>query len=325
MKKIIIDTYGADAGPVPVIRGALHALSERADLSLVLVGDQMEIEQQIKEMNADSDRIEIMDTDKYITNHDAPTRVFKGAEDTSMVMALTRLKADDETIGLISAGNTGALLVGSICHVGLMKGLMVPALATAIPCKDEGLLCLVDCGANVDCTPEDLKRFAIMGNAFMQSYMDVENPKIGLVSVGKEQGKGNTLCKAAYELIAALPLNFIGNLEGCDVINSEADVVVTDGFIGNVLLKNIEACGKYALALAEKQCKNQQDFARIKQSLLEKFDFNSRGGATFLGVKKTVVKMHGCAVEETVSACVGQLLRLEEHKFSERIEIALQK
>ena len=285
MKKIIIDTYGADSGHVPIIRGALQALSQWKDLSLVLVGDQKEIELQMQEMYLDAARIEIMDTDKYITNHDAPTRVFKGAEDTSMVMALSRLKSDNEAIGLISAGNTGALLVGSICHVGLMKGLMVPALATAIPCKDTGLLCLVDCGANVDCTPEDLKRFAIMGNAFMQSYMNMENPKIGLVSVGKEPGKGNTLCKEAYKLIEALPLNFIGNLEGSDVINSEADVVVTDGFTGNVLLKNIEACGKYALAVAEKQCEDLEVFAKIKQSLLEKFDFNSRGGATFLGVQ----------------------------------------
>ena len=324
MKKIIIDTYGADRGTLPIIRGALHALSQWEDLSVVLVGNRKEIEQEMLALNADYNRVEIMETDKYITNFDAPTRVFKGAEDTSMVMALTRLKSDNQAMGLISAGNTGALLVGSICHVGLMKGLMVPALATAIPCKDEGMLCLVDCGANVDCKPEDLKRFAIMGNAFMQSYMNIENPKVGLVSVGKERGKGNTLCKEAYEMIANLPLDFIGNLEGSDVVNSEADVVVTDGFTGNVLLKNIEACGKYALDIAQKQCKSEEEFSRVKKGILDKFDFNSRGGATFLGVKKTVIKMHGCAVEDTVSACVGQLLRLEEHQFSQRIEEALQ-
>lgn len=323
MKKIIVDTYGADIGPEAIIDGALCAVEEIEDLQIVIVGDRNLILPRMEKMNFGSERIEVVHTDEYVTNDDAPTCVFKGKENTSMVMSLEMLSKRDDCLGLVSAGNTGALMVGSIFRVGLIKGLMAPALSTAIPCRKDGLVCLVDCGANIDCTPEDLKRYAIMGNAFMQSYTGNERPKVALMSLGREEGKGNTLTKAAYELIKELPINFVGNVEGSDLAGTDLDVVVTDGFTGNILLKNTEQCGRFALELIDKCAEDGKDYQKIKDAILDRFDFNTRGGATFLGLKKTVVKMHGCAVAATVGACIRQLIRIEERGFSQRIEKAL--
>ena len=323
MKKIIVDTYGADIGPVEIIRGALIAVSEIEDLHVVLVGDENLIRNEMNILATDESRVEIVHTDRYITNDDPPTCVFKGMDDTSMVMSLDMLKKSDDVLGMVSAGNTGALMVGSIFRVGLVKGLMTPALSTAIPCGKNGLVCLVDCGANIECTPEDLKRYALMGNAFMQSLNGDEYPRVGLMSVGREDGKGNTLTKAAFELIKPLGLNFAGNVEGSDLADTELDVVVTDGFTGNILLKNTEECGRAALRIIDKYSDGGEACENIRNAILEKFDFNTRGGATFLGLKKTVVKMHGCAVAATVGACIRQIIRIEERGFSAKVAQAI--
>lgn len=323
MKKIIVDTYGADIGPVEIIRGALIAVSEIEDLHVVLVGDENLIRNEMNILATDESRVEIVHTDRYITNDDPPTCVFKGMDDTSMVMSLDILKKSDDVLGMVSAGNTGALMVGSIFRVGLVKGLMTPALSTAIPCGKNGLVCLVDCGANIECTPEDLKRYALMGNAFMQSLNGDEYPRVGLMSVGREDGKGNTLTKAAFELIKPLGLNFAGNVEGSDLADTELDVVVTDGFTGNILLKNTEECGRAALRIIDKYSDGGEACENIRNAILEKFDFNTRGGATFLGLKKTVVKMHGCAVAATVGACIRQIIRIEERGFSAKVAQAI--
>ena len=323
MQKIIVDTLGSDNGSTPIVKGALRALKENPDIFLVFVGNSAEIEPEIAKANVDKTRFEIIHTDKFVPDSALPTCVFRGSDDTSMVMSLEHLKNTDDVVGMISAGNTGALLVGTICRLGLAEGLMSPALATALPCKKDGLVCLVDCGANTDCTAEDLKRFAVMGSAFMQSLMNIESPKVAMMSVGRSSHKGNALVKEAYHLIESLPVNFIGNIEGCDLINSEADVIVTDGFTGNILLKNTEAAGMAAIAVIDSMASDLPEYDNIKYALHQMFAFNDRGGATFLGTKKTVVKMHGCANEETAYSCVNQVVNLESRNFSKKVCEAL--
>ena len=325
MKKIIVDTLGSDFGDIPIIKGALRALSENPSLFLVFVGNSSSIKAQIQESDADSSRIEILDTDEFVSDDALPTCVFKGCDNTSMVMALSHLKDTPDSIGMICAGNTGALLVGSICRLGLVPGLKSPALATAIPVKEygSGLVCLTDCGANTQCTPSDLKRFALMGNAFIKCLTGISDPKVALMSVGRSSHKGNDLIKEAYPLISQLPINFIGNIEGCDLINSEADVIVTDGFTGNILLKNTEACGMAALSAIDLFGELSDAFTSLKNNLKKMFSFNDRGGATFLGTKKTIVKMHGCANENTAYACINQVLDLESRNFSAQISDAV--
>ena len=323
MQKIIVDTLGSDNGSTPIVKGSLRALKENPDISLVFVGNSSEIEPEIAKANVDKTRFEIIHTDKFVPDSALPTCVFRGSDDTSMVMSLEHLKNTDDVVGMISAGNTGALLVGTICRLGLAEGLMSPALATALPCKKDGLVCLVDCGANTDCTAQDLKHFAVMGSAFMQSLMNIENPKVALMSVGRSSHKGNALVKEAYPLIESLPINFMGNIEGCDLINSEADVIVTDGFTGNILLKNTEAAGMAAIAVLDSMASDLPEYDNIKYALHQMFAFNDRGGATFLGTKKTVVKMHGCANEETAYSCVNQVINLESRNFSKKVCEAL--
>lgn len=316
MVKIVVDTLGADMGLAPIVNGVAMALSEIPDFFPVLVGPAGASEKILQEAGIDPSRYELVDTAAFIRNEDPPTCIFGGCDDSSMAMAYARLKNDPDCDAMLSAGNTGALLVGSICRLGLLPGLKFPALVSALPCNGENLLCLVDCGANIECTADDLARFARMGNVFARSYCRIDNPRVGLMSVGREPQKGTALVQQAYAKIDALGLNFVGNVEGSDLVSNYADVIVTDGFSGNILLKCAESVGKAAMELAAKCGAGEPVVEKIRQALWETFDFNSRGGATFLGTRKTVVKMHGAANSRTVVDSIAQILRLEKADFS---------
>ena len=319
MRHIVIDTLGGDHGAAPIVEGTVRALREQPDLFAVFVGDGQELRPMLTEV--DSTRYEIVHTTDFVSPDALPTVVFRGSETTSMVTAYQRLKTDDRCVAMLSAGNTGALLVGSICHLGLIPGLKFPALSSALPCMADHLVCLVDCGGNMDCTPDDLVRFAAMGNAFMRCMGGMEQPRVGLLSVGREPQKGNALTKAAFEKLKEMPLHFVGNVEGYDLITGAVDVIVTDGFAGNILLKCAETAGKAALSIAEsfRTADNADTVDRIARRLFEVFDYNAQGGATFLGPVKTVVKMHGAANADTAYACLMQIERLENGGYSEAI------
>ena len=317
MTKIVIDTLGADMGFEPIVTGVAKALAQQLPFFPVLVGPAEESKAILDRAGIEADRYELVDARSFIRNEDPPTCIFGGCDDKSMAMAYDRLKKDPTCDALMSAGNTGALLVGSICRLGLQPGLRFPALASALPCNGEELLCLVDCGANIECTADDLTRFARMGNVFSRSYCGIPRPRVGLMSVGREAQKGTALIQQAYKQISELDLNFVGNVEGSDLVSNYADVIVTDGFSGNLLLKCAESVGKAAMQIAEKCGAGEAVVEKIRQALYETFDFNSRGAATFLGTKKTVVKMHGNANTDTVVASIAQVLRLEQARFSQ--------
>jgi len=323
MIKIVIDIYGADAGPEVVVSGIAQSLKHQP-IFPILVGDSALISGIMEANHIASHQYEILHTTDCITNHEPPACIFGGRDDSSMALALGRLKQDDDCVAMISAGNTGALLVGTICRLGLMNGLKTPALSCALPCNGEHLLCLVDCGANTECTVNDLVRYAKMGNVFSKCCCGVSEPRVGIMSVGREEGKGTPLTQKAFEQLRHLPIHFIGNLEGGDMVSDYADVVITDGFSGNLLLKNTEAAGKKAIKILEQYMDEAPELIqRIKQELWQTFDFNSQGAATFLGTQKTVVKMHGCANEKTVCSTVGQVLRLERTGFIQQMATAL--
>ncbi len=323
MKKIIVDIYGADAGPTVVISGVAKAINE-CDIFPVLVGDSALILEEMNSYDISQDRYEIIHTTDFITNNEPATCIFGGRDESSIALAYKRLKEDSECIALLSAGNTGALLVGSICRLGLLPSIKFPSLCSALPCADDKLICLVDCGAVIDCTANDFVRFAKMGNVFSKCYCGIENPRVGIMSVGREDTKGSALTLEAFDKLKELDINFIGNLEGSDMVSGYADVIVTDGFSGNILLKNTEAVGKKALEIVERiGCDNPQVLEKIKTAILDSFDFNSRGAATFLGTKKLVVKMHGCATADTTVASIEQILRLHNADFSAEMSKAL--
>lgn len=323
MKKVIIDTLGSDHGAEPIISGIMKSMENISGLGIIFVGDKDKIEPIVNRFDVKKTPIEIIHTQQYVADDALPTCVFRGCDETSMVISLEKLKTDDEIIGMISSGNTGALLVGTICRLGLIEGLRSPALATCLPCKKDGLVCLVDCGANTSCSATDMKNYALMGSAFIQSVCGISSPKVALMNVGKARHKGTNLQKEAYELIEKTPLNFIGNIEGNHLVNSPADVIVTDGFTGNILLKNTEACGKAAIDIVEQYAGKTPITVDIKKELHSFFAFNDLGGATFLGTKKAVIKMHGAANENTAFNCIKMLIDLEKRDFRTKITSSL--
>lgn len=316
MEKIVVDIYGADAGADVVLSGVAKAVTTLGTFP-VLVGDETLIRDAMTRRNITADQYEVIHTTDYIANNEPATCIFGGRDASSIALAYKRLKEDEECVALLSAGSTGALLVGSICRLGLLPSVKFPSLCSALPCIEDRLLTLVDCGAVIDCTVNDYVRFAKMGHVFSKCYCGVEQPRVGLMSVGREDAKGSAQTLEAFAKLKELDINFIGNLEGSDMVSGYADVIVTDGFSGNILLKVTEAVGKKALAIVEKiGCDDPAMVEKIKAALLETFDFNSRGAATFLGTKKIVVKMHGCATEDTTVASIEQILRLHKANFS---------
>lgn len=326
--KLIVDIYGADRGPEPIIRGIARAMEALEALQIVFAGEEALIRQALSPWNISENRFCILNTAEFVGAEDEPSSVFSGRERTSMVMALRHLKANEDCFGLLSPGNTGALLVGSVVHLGMLPGVKTPALCSALPCSGRKQLCLVDCGANLDCRPKELSRFALMGSTFIRCLEGIESPRVGLMSVGREPSKGNAQSRETFALLRDLPLNFIGNIEGNDMITDVADVVVTDGFVGNALLKNTEAVGLSAVELIDRELQSVSEaekpaLLRLREALCRRYELNARGGATFLGPKKAVIKMHGCATEETAFACVQQAYRLEKAGFIPAMAAAL--
>lgn len=310
-KKIIVDICGADADPSVLLEGALSALADQNEYDLVLVGPEKLLNDRLGAEKADiSERCEIIAAEEFVTNFDNPAEMARGKSDTSMAIALKALKTREDCAALISAGSTGCLLVGSIFRLGLFGKLMQPALSSALYNTNGGFFCLVDCGANVNSKAKDILDYAHMGSAYMEAAQGISSPRVGLVNVGKEPGKGSDLAKAAFELLENdETINFIGNIEGSDILNDTADVIVCDGFTGNVILKSLEAAGLTAAGLAGNP-----------ESVIKFFDYNSQGGATFLGTKKIIVKAHGAANESTIKACINQAWSLEKGGFTEKMK-----
>ncbi len=316
MRKIVIDSYGADKGDEIIVRGAFEALKSYDEFGAVIAGNRRIFEKCLAESGIEHSRVELMETDDAIKNNDPPICIFNDRNNSSMALSLDRLKKDDDCFACLSPGNTGALFVGSICRLGMVDGLKSPVLSSALPTPSGGWVCLLDCGARMSCKALDFVKFGELGSEFARLAFGVKTPRIGLLSVGREKEKGNDLTKEAYDLLAKSDLNFAGNIEGYDLLTDYVDVVVADGFSGNLLLKNVEATGKAAMQIvsdlrSELGEENNPIFDRIQNALSMKFDLNMRGGATFLGTVKPIIKMHGCSTEETVKACIDQLIRVE--------------
>lgn len=322
--KIVVDAFGGDNAPLEVVEGAVLAIKKNKDLKVVLTGD----EQKIKQLLAGRDeRIEILDAKEVITNDDQPTLAIRQKKDSSLVKAFDLLKDDEETVGLVSAGSTGAVLTGAILKIGRIKGISRPALCPFLPTVVEGKnVVICDCGANVDCKSEHLLHFAIMASAYYSIMNNVENPRVALLNNGAEEHKGNELTKSTYPLMKTLPINFVGNVEARDIMSENVDVIVTDGFAGNVLLKGVEGVASAMSKMIKKEAK-KNIFSMLGalmmgkfKGLKEKMDVDKYGGAPFLGCKKLVVKTHGSANRFNICNTILQVANLHEKKLNEKIE-----
>ncbi len=312
--KIVVDTAACD-DPEEIIRGCALAI-QKEQCELILTGDENTINKVLSLYNIDRTKLEIIDAKEVITNEDEPTLAIRRKTESSLVKAYDALKRDD-VMGLISAGSTGAVLSGGVFRLGRIRGIHRPALAPVLPTLNNKEVCLIDCGANVDCRPEYLVEFAMMGVAYMKSVYGIEAPRVGLVSNGVEDKKGNALTKEVFSRLKKLPINFVGNMEAREALSGEYDVLVCDGFIGNVLLKSVEGTANMVM----KTLKNaimDDGMAKIGALFMKKafnsvkndMDYQLKGGAPLLGVEKIVVKAHGASNSNAVQAAIKQIQKM---------------
>ncbi len=324
--KIVIDTAACD-NPEEVVRGCALALQENKDTELILTGNVELINKTLSEYNLDHNRFEIVDAKEVITNDDVPTVAIRRKTESSLVKAFDILKRND-VIGMVSAGSTGAVLSGAIFRLGRIRGIHRPALAPILPTLIEGKnVCLIDCGANVDCRPEYLVEFALMGVSYMRSVYGIKEPRVGLVSNGVEDKKGNELVKETFLRLKQLPINFVGNMEAREALSGNFDVLVCDGFIGNVLLKSIEGAGKMVMKLMKNSIMSSTSakfgalfMKKTFNDIKNKMDYQEKGGAPLLGVEKIIVKAHGASNSSAIMASINQVKKMHSGNLIQNIK-----
>ena len=315
--KLAIDAHGGDNAPREIIKGCYLAKRE-LNAELVLVGREDEIVKIMQEEGIDKNEFEIVNADVVLTMEDDPTSVVKAKSDSSMAVTLKLVK-DGVCDGAVSAGNSGALLVGATLIVKRIKGVKRAALATVFP-SETGPLMLTDIGANVECKPEYLVQFGMMGAEYMKKMFNIENPKVALLNNGTEEHKGTPLHQEAYQMLKACEnVNFIGNIEGRDIAFGGTDVAVTDGFTGNIALKTYEGIGKM-MAANIKGIFKENIITKIgalfvlKQinAFKKKFDYKEYGGAPLLGISKPVIKAHGSSDAKAFKNAIRQAIDFEK-------------
>ena len=236
--KIVVDTCGGDKGVQEVVKGAIKSLSFNKDFKFVLVGPEEEINNALKDLSYDKERVEVVNSTEIINCNEAPMEAIRKKTDSSLIVACKVLKEDEDAKAFVSTGSTGAVLASGIFKVGRIDGVLRPALAPLIPTLTGGKVMLIDSGANVDCKKENLVQFALMGSSYMQKVEKIARPRVALISNGTEDKKGCELTKEVFKLLSENPnINFVGNMEARDMVSGKYDVLVADGFDGNVALK----------------------------------------------------------------------------------------
>lgn len=327
--KIIVDAMGGDNAPEAVVEGSVMAVRELG-VDVVLVGRQDVVEALLKKAGADAlrDKISIVNADEVVDMEDDPTTVLRAKKDSSMAVALHLLK-DGEGDACISAGSTGALLTGATLIVKRVRGIRRAAMAPVMPNGSKGAL-LIDCGANVECTSEYLLQFAYMGSFYAKNILGVENPRVALLNVGAEDTKGGEMQKEAFSVLKQAGdeghINFIGNIEAKDAFFDAAEVVVTDGFSGNIMLKTIEGTAKFLMTslkdafLSSGKSKIAALLMKSKLEELKKvLDPSEVGGTAMLGISKPVIKAHGSSDARAIKNAIGQAVQFVKAGVTEEI------
>lgn len=323
--RIVIDGMGGDNAPKSNVEGVVNAIKEY-NVDLIITGDKKLLEEEFSKYEFDRSKLEIVNTTEIIENEDKPVKAIRSKKDSSMVVALNLVK-EGRADAVISAGNTGALLAGGLFIVGRIKGIDRPCLCPAIPNVKRGMTIIADGGANADCKPKNLVEFAAMSDIYARKVLGYENPRLALANVGIEEGKGNDLVKKSYEELKKLDLNFIGNIEARDVINAYTDIIVCDGFTGNILLKSAEGVAMSVMGLLKEtfmsSTKGKMGALLLKEDLkkLKSFmDYSEYGGAPLLGVNGGVIKAHGSSNSLAIKNAIRQGIRFSEGNVVESIK-----
>lgn len=325
--KIIVDAFGGDNAPLEIIKGCAQAVAEYG-VNILLVGDKSKIEKTATENNLLLYHMEIVDVKDVIEMTDEPSEIMKSKSNSSMAKGL-KLLSEGEGDAFISAGNSGALVMGATFIVKRIKGIKRCAFAPVIP-KENGCFMLVDAGANVECRPEMLSQFGLMGSIYMNKVLKIQNPRVGLVNVGVEDHKGGDFQREVYKLLSESNLNFVGNIEAREVPIDAAEVVVTDGFTGNVMLKLYEGVAKTLMGkikeLFSANLKNKLAASLILSDmkvLKSKIDYNEYGGAPIIGLRKPVFKAHGSSNANTFKNAIRLTVDYVRENVTQEISDAI--
>ncbi len=329
MVKVAVDAKGGDNAPAEIIKGAVDAAIENPKIKIILVGKQENLSMELKKYNYPKERFEIVNADEIITNEEPPVIAIRSKKNSSIVTALNLVKKG-EADAFISAGSTGAVLVGAQLIIGRIKGIERTPLAPLIP-TTQGASLLVDCGANVDAKPSHLVQFAKMGSIYMENVIGVKRPKVGIVNIGAEEEKGNLLVKETYPLLKQCKdIHFIGNVEAREIPNGIADVIVCEAFVGNVILKLYEGVAGALIKQIKKGMTSTVlstlGAALVKPALkktLKDFDLSQYGGAPMLGLNGLVVKSHGSSNSIEIKNSILQCIAFKEQDINQKIRANL--
>lgn len=331
MIKVLVDCFGGDKSPDANIEGSVIALKENPDLELVLVGNRNIINDRLSRLDYDKNRISVIHATEVIECNEQPTLATFRKKDSSLMVAIEELKKDSSYAGMVSLSSTGALLVASVIKLGKIDGVIRPACMPLLPTMNRDFVGVCDSGANVDCSKEELLQFAIMGSTYLETCYEKKSPRVALLNIGVEEIKGDNLHKEAYPLLKECnAINFVGNMESRDLLTGNYDLVVSDGFSGNVLIKSTEGTSIELLKLLKKtftkNAKNKMSALFLKKDIYgikEFMDPNNYGGAILLGVNKTIIKGHGSANGKCVSVCIKQVMNLFKNNFIEKVSKSL--
>ena len=328
MIKILVDCFGGDHCPEAPVAGALAALAANPDLYLILTGDEARLKAELAGKTYDAARLEIGHAPEVIGCDEKPTDVIRLKRNSSMMKAIILLRDRDDIAALVSTGSTGALVTGALVRLGRIPGVIRPAFCPILPTMAGGIVGICDSGANVEVTPAHLRQFAIMASLYLENVYDVTRPRTALLNVGKEAEKGDTIRQETYKLLQETPsVNFVGNMESRDFLSGNYDLVVADGFSGNVLVKSTEGTALELLKKLKKDIYSRPIYKlgallmkRMFQEEKEFMNYQKYGGSVLLGTQKVVVKGHGSSRAVAVEKCIEQAWRMETSRLAAKIE-----
>ncbi len=323
--RVALDAMGGDNAPGEIVKGAIDAIHKRKDIKVFLVGQEDLIQNELKQYTYEKDQIEIVNATEVIETAEPPVMAIRRKKDSSIVVAMNMVKKG-EADAFVSAGNSGAVLVGGQLIVGRIKGVERPPLAPLIPTAT-GVSLLIDCGANVDARPSHLVQFAKLGSIYMEHIMGIQNPRVAIVNIGAEEEKGNALVKETFPLLKECEdINFVGSIESREIPNGMADVIVCEAFVGNVILKLYEGVGNVLIRKVKQgmmtSLRSKIGALLVKPALketLKSFDASEHGGAPLLGLNGLVVKTHGSSKAKEVSNSIIQCVTFKEQNINEKI------
>lgn len=326
---VAIDGMGGDLAPNAVVEGCVQAVKEN-DVNIIITGPEELIKKELDKYQYPKDKISILHAEEVITTNESPVMAVRKKKNSSLVKALQLVK-ENKADAVISAGSTGAFMAGTTLIVGRIKGIDRIALSPIMPGKN-GAFMVADAGANVDCKPEYLIQFALMGKIYFENVLKIKDPKIGLVNIGAEAEKGNELTKATYKLLENTDFNFVGNVEPRDITNGDVDILVCDGFIGNTVLKMYEGVAMNVLNMIKEEIMKSIT-AKIAAVLLKpvfkrlkkKLDYSEYGGSAFLGAKGICIKVHGSSDSKSFKTAIKQAVNCYDNKIIDKIKSELEK